>query len=249
MALDSNNNTSLCLHILADIPGKGKGLLAGRDIVPGTMIMREKAVLEIRHDIMLKERVARNTWGGRCMIWCWLELILVGVIVFLTYHSWPMIGCLMLFSCHRAANHIAATQSCISFHLCWHDLVKQTESLHLVVKNEFESLLNVFPSSDAYQNYLGIFCTNSFQLGESDRSALFLKMSRLNHSCRANCDYIIRHGCIEVRATRPVSAGEELTICYNNFLEEDAPVVKSERKEYLLWAYRFSCKCEDCSLT
>ena len=26
-------------------------------------------------------------------------------------------------------------------------------------------------------------------------------------------------------------------------------MVKSERKEYLLWAYRFSCQCEDCSLT
>ena len=52
-----------------------------------------------------------------------------------------------------------------------------------------------------------------------------------------------------MRTTRPVSAGEELTICYNNFLDEDGPVVKSERKEYLLWAYRFSCQCEDCSLT
>ena len=134
MALDSNNNTTPCLHILADIPGNGKGLLACRDIVPGTMVMREKAVLEIRHDIMLKERVARNMWGARCMIWCWLELILVLVIVFLTYHSWPVIGCLLLFSCHRVANHVAATMSFILFHLFWHDLVKQTESLHLVVK-------------------------------------------------------------------------------------------------------------------
>ena len=52
-----------------------------------------------------------------------------------------------------------------------------------------------------------------------------------------------------MRTTRPVSAGEELTICYNNFLDEDGPVVKSERKEYLLWACRFFSQCEDCSLT
>ena len=52
-----------------------------------------------------------------------------------------------------------------------------------------------------------------------------------------------------MRTTRPVLAGEEITICYNNFLEEDGPVVKSERVAYLLWAYRFTCMCEDCILT
>ena len=76
-----------------------------------------------------------------------------------------------------------------------------------------------------------------------------MKVSRLNHSCRANCDYTLHNGHIEVRTTRSISSEEELTICYNNFLEGDGPVGKLERQEYLLWAYRFSCQCEDCSLT
>ena len=176
-------------------------------------------------------------------------MIGAGVVVFLTYHIWLLVGCFLLFSCQRLLNHITATKSFILFHLSWHNLIKQTESLDLVVRAELESLLNVFPSADAYQNWLGIFCTNSFQLGQSKESGVFLKASRLNHSCRANCDYNIEDGCISVRSIRPVVAGEELTICYNNFLEEDGPVVKQDRRKYLLWAYRFSCQCEDCSLT
>jgi hypothetical protein len=199
---------------------------------------------------MLKERVARNMWSGWEMIVSWIEVILAVMIVILTYQSWPIVaGGLVLLGWQRISSHIVATKSAILFKLSWKTLIKQIERLNLDLKSEFEILQNVFPFADAYQNWLGIFCTNSFQLGESDKSGLFLKVSRLNHSCRANCGYIIENGCIEVRTTRPVTAGEELTICYNNFLEEDGPVVKSERKEYLHWAYRFSCQCEDCSLT
>lgn len=46
----------------------------------------------------------------------------------------------------------------------------------------------------------------------------------------------------------PVSAGQELTLCYNNFLETDGPVSRSERREYLAWGYRFLCQCQDCDL-
>ena len=250
MAFDRNNNEGDGLFALVDITGKGKGLLAIQDIEQGTLLVKDKAVLEIRHDVMLKEMVARKLWGVHNMIWSWLEVMLAVVIFLLIYQNWPIVaGCLVLLSWQRISSHIKTTQSFILFNLSWRDLVKQIKSLDSGSKDEFESLQNVFPFSNANQNWLGIFCTNSFQIGEFDRSGLFLKVSRLNHSCRANSDYNLLNGSIEVRTTRQVSAGEELTICYNNFLEEDGPVVKEERKNYLQWAYRFSCKCEDCSLT
>jgi len=249
MALDLNNNTAKGLYILVDIDGKGKGLLARRNIEPGTLLMADTTCLEIRHDIMLKERVARNMWSGWDMIVPWIEVILAMLLLVITYHIWPIAAAgLVLLVWQRVSSHLEATKSAILFKLSWNTLIKQVESLNCDVKREFSALENVFPHSAAYQHWLGIFCTNSFQLGESGKSGLFLSVSRLNHSCRANCDYSIEHGCLEVRTARQVRAGEELTICYNNFLEEDGPVVKSERKEYLLWAYRFSCSCEDCSL-
>ena len=250
MAFDSNNNAAKDLFVVVDLDGKGKGLQAETGIKSGTLLMQDTALLVIQHDIMLKERVARNSWSKWKILLAWLEVILAGLMVLVTYQSWLIVAVsLVILSCQRMSKHIINTKSFILFQLSWQNLISQIKSLNQVYKSEFESLQNVFPFADPYQDWLGIFCTNSFQLGESDKSGLFLKVSRLNHSCRANCDYILQNGCIEVRTIRPITAGEELTICYNNFLEEDGPVVKSERKEYLQWAYRFTCKCEDCILS
>ena len=105
----------------------------------------------------------------------------------------------------------------------------------------------------------GILCTNSFQLRESllpsqVLSGVFLTSSRLNHSCRSNCDYRVWPDpslptwWLQVVTLAEVPAGEELTLCYNNFLESEGPVTRSERRQYLAWGYRFSCQCEDCRL-
>jgi len=256
--MDRNNNNKFIndRYTVEDIEGKGKGVLAKEYLDSGTLLMQDTVLLEIKHDCMLKEQVARNLWGPWKMIMALLEFILVGLMVLMTYQNWPIVTLILLvMSWQRISNHITATKSFILLHLSWRDLINQVKRLDIRSLTEFESLENVFQHTGPYQDWLGIFCTNSFQLGESGvdgapcRSVLFLTVSRLNHSCRANCDYIIQDGCIQVRTTRPVVMGEELTICYNNFLEEEGPVVKSERRAYLLWAYRFTCRCEDCILT
>ena len=105
----------------------------------------------------------------------------------------------------------------------------------------------------------GILSTNSFQLRDSllpghATSGVFLTSSRLNHSCRSNCDYRVwsdpsdSSWWIQVVTVARVSAGEELTLCYNNFLEPEGPVSRAERRAYLAWGYRFLCQCEDCRL-
>ena len=86
-------------------------------------------------------------------------------------------------------------------------------------------------------------------------SGVFPLAARINHSCRSSCDYRVIHETdtdtwwISIVMIHPVPAGTELTLCYNNFLEADGPIVKKERRNYLMWAYRFRCKCEDCSLS
>ena len=85
-------------------------------------------------------------------------------------------------------------------------------------------------------------------------SGVFLVSSRLNHSCRSNCDYRVwldtsdSTWWLQVVTLDTVSAGEELTLCYNNFLEQEGPVTRRERRDYLAWGYRFLCHCEDCRL-
>ena len=106
-------------------------------------------------------------------------------------------------------------------------------------------------------------CTNSFQLEDHVThvpsvshvtSGVFLTAARINHSCRSNADYrLTRDGVtgawsISVILIRDLAEGEEITLCYNNFLEDDGPVTRRERRNYLNWAYRFTCLCEDCSL-
>ena len=256
---DSNNNNTVCEYVMADIPGKGKGLLAVVDIPPGRMILKERVLVEVKHDQMMKERMVQNKFNLSSMILCWLELLTAVIIAFFALHSWPVIGCsyytwlvigcLVVLSYNRIVNDLIETKSFILFHVSWQSLIRQTQSLCKEARSKFESLHNVFPYlGDECLSLLGIFCTNSFQLDQPGKSGVFITASRLNHSCRANCDYFIEYSCIEVRSIRGVPRGTELTICYNNFLEEEGPVSKDERKRYLQWAYRFSCKCEDCSL-
>ena len=86
-------------------------------------------------------------------------------------------------------------------------------------------------------------------------SGVFLTAARINHSCHSNADYRVTRDTesgswsLSVILIRDVAEGEEITLCYNNFLEDDGPVTRRERRSYLNWAYRFTCFCEDCSLT
>ena len=86
-------------------------------------------------------------------------------------------------------------------------------------------------------------------------SGVFPLAARINHSCRSSCDYRVIHEMdtntwwISIVMIHPLPEGTELTLCYNNFLEADGPVIKKERRDYLMWAYRFRCRCEDCSVT
>ena len=95
----------------------------------------------------------------------------------------------------------------------------------------------------------GIFRTNNFALGPltpHTAHGVFLRISRLNHSCRPNCEVVWRDEskCQQVVAIRDIEDGDELTICYLNM--ENRMKTAEERKK-ILRPYGFCCSCRDCA--
>lgn len=121
---------------------------------------------------------------------------------------------------------------------------------------------------------LGIINTNSLLIPgvpghDVLYSAVFEALSRLNHRCRifasfrSACPGANKGGAAsccpnalfrwdrgtfsgEIRALRPISAGEEVTISYFQGIMEPGAVTH-ERQKFLLKCYNFKCTCPVCS--
>lgn len=99
----------------------------------------------------------------------------------------------------------------------------------------------------------GVFQANSIELTDLDRkktktlgAALFLNISRINHSCLPNAvwSYNLSKRVLEVRASRPIAEDEEVLICY-----ADSSAMREDRRKYLEARFNFQCDCKVCSLT
>nr|POF15350.1 set domain-containing protein 5 [Quercus suber] len=110
--------------------------------------------------------------------------------------------------------------------------------------NEKRSLyLSLCNSHPRISPMRGIFETNALPCGpDSDLRAVFFGISRINHSCAANCHYNWNpHREIgTIHAMRDIPAGEELTICYVE--RGKSKIRQKELKE----AFGFDCGCELC---
>lgn len=99
--------------------------------------------------------------------------------------------------------------------------------------------------------HVRIWKANSFhwsdrRLGPGRYGAIFLHLSRVNHSCLPNAEYHADEatGQMIVVSTEPIRTGEEVTICYGDKFEF---MIASERNAYLQWVYGFTCKCRACA--
>ena len=91
---------------------------------------------------------------------------------------------------------------------------------------------------------LGITKTNGIPLGQNaTHSGLYALACRMNHACKPNARYVWRPDLKRelVFATRPIRAGDEITVTY---LAEYAP--RAARKLRLLEEFLFECKCSAC---
>ncbi|KAJ5100809.1 SET domain-containing protein [Penicillium angulare] len=125
--------------------------------------------------------------------------------------------------------------------------IVETELQRLTVgqKAAFFDLTNIY--GDAHSNSLGIARTNALPLEGSNKasSGLFLEASRINHSCRHNAQNTWNEniGELTIHALRDIDAGQEITISY---LAGTSDFV--ERQLRLKETFKFTCKCELCSL-
>jgi len=116
-------------------------------------------------------------------------------------------------------------------------------------KNEYFKLHDCKCLPGSEKSAEGIFRTNNFALGPltpHTAHGVFLKTSRLNHSCHPNSEVIWKADseCQEVIAIRDIEEGEEMTICYLNM--ENRMKTARERKK-ILRQYGFSCSCKFCT--
>eukprot|EP01060_Flectonema_neradi_P006795 TRINITY_DN14648_c0_g1_i2.p1 TRINITY_DN14648_c0_g1~~TRINITY_DN14648_c0_g1_i2.p1 ORF type:complete len:384 (+),score=54.10 TRINITY_DN14648_c0_g1_i2:53-1204(+) len=71
--------------------------------------------------------------------------------------------------------------------------------------------------------------------------AMFLRTSRMNHSCSPNCFYHFTNRTVYIRSQRDIKKGEELTISYCNEYQ-----TRVDRQQHLKKNYHFTCNCTRC---
>jgi len=97
---------------------------------------------------------------------------------------------------------------------------------------------------------VGVYRTNAYCFTDHDRfeSGLFPMISRINHSCFPNAQFVddTKHEMHGIIALCGISAGEEITHCY---IDIDLFMADSmKRQKYILEHYGFECQCRDCVL-
>ncbi|KAI3393863.1 hypothetical protein diail_3538 [Diaporthe ilicicola] len=94
--------------------------------------------------------------------------------------------------------------------------------------------------------YLNSIChTNSFEGPKSSRSSMYLKTSRINHSCLPNCGHtdMSENGQdkITIYACRDIQPGEEITVSYMNIYD-----ARDKRRANSKRVWGFVCNCAAC---
>lgn len=133
---------------------------------------------------------------------------------------------------------------------CEEFLGKETNKLSCDDRELFLSLSDkrvTDPNSHDPNPYCGIFYTNAMTY--NDDAALCPLMSRANHSCRPNAEFISRPdlGVQHLVTNYVINEGEEITISYMSMAEEGSET-KETRQDYLRRWYGFQCTCRACTI-
>ncbi|KAK7065829.1 SET and MYND domain-containing protein 3 [Halocaridina rubra] len=94
----------------------------------------------------------------------------------------------------------------------------------------------------AAQLYCNLYKVTDFQAKETAGIGVYSALSLINHSCYPSVKHYFIGRSLVMRAVRPISAGEELTISYIKPFQK----AKKQERKILLQRYWFSCTCEAC---
>lgn len=117
--------------------------------------------------------------------------------------------------------------------------VKQTEKLRISPKEKKQLDLLIDKIYEEIDQHAGPFLNN-------DGSGLFYLQSTINHSCDPNSvvEFPFNNHELVVNATKNISAGEEIYICYLD--ECDSERSRHSRQKMLQENYLFQCQCQKC---
>ncbi|CAJ1424063.1 unnamed protein product [Effrenium voratum] len=106
--------------------------------------------------------------------------------------------------------------------------------------------LGLEPVAEKFWRLLQVWRYNSFEFSDDPpSSALYLQASFHSHDCDPNANWV-SDGKLVLRARRPVSAGEEVTISYLS--DEELFESTKERRMRLRLSKAFECRCQRCEL-
>ncbi|KAF7546917.1 hypothetical protein G7Z17_g8094 [Cylindrodendrum hubeiense] len=125
-------------------------------------------------------------------------------------------------------------------------VLRQVRSLSREQQRAFFALQNVH--GRRYSPLLGIVQTNMLPLAGNDsgNGGLFIKASRINHSCQPNAQQMWNSSLssLTVHALDDIQTGDEITISYISGVS----MGYIERQRYLMDGFSFFCACGLCSL-
>jgi hypothetical protein len=119
-------------------------------------------------------------------------------------------------------------------------LTAKLQALNNDATHAFLNLYNNFPGPYLFS---GMFKTNALPCGFAQHtSAVYATISRINHSCipNAHASWNCNAGHETVYAIKPITAGEEITIGY----DQGGP--REKRRAFLLDEHGFECACKAC---
>lgn len=173
-------------------PGKGKGMFATRDIAAGHVILNEKVAIKINPATMPLHAQLNGTTTITSATVC--DLIL-------SWHALPRAEkeAFMALHADTRPSKIEPIQRML-------DRLRHDDGTPLTPAEKATNTKIVL-----------IFITNAFDAPphSGGGAALFLTVSRVNHSCVPNAskDPDITPGHLGLRADRDIKAGEEITVC------------------------------------
>ena len=119
----------------------------------------------------------------------------------------------------------------------WVKNVTELDSLEEKQKTEVDELIDTFYA--ALENTVGQFLNN-------EGSGLYLKQSKINHSCNPNAEirFPFSNNVLQVVALRNIPAEEEICISYLDECQLNRS--RHSRQKYLEENYLFACECVKC---
>ena len=207
------------MYSVREINKKGMGCIANQKIKRGTLIEKEKPVLEIPPG--LKEKMLNNYVG-------------FAQIVIDKFNK-------MEKNCKEDYLKLSNKLKMLDPNLPDIDEVhKDLPKWNTTYLKDFSVLnlgdIDVETAVEVYH----IFETNAFHNG------LFLKMSRFNHSCVSNAEYFWndKENVREIRSISNIAEGEEITVNYGG-----TEVLDTNERRKKLSEFYFHCICPACDLS